>query len=59
MIKDTLILEKVQRQRTKFILRDYHRDYKSHLNQLPLIILCFHHASVLGMMINLHTADRY
>ncbi len=26
MIKDTLILEKVQKQTTKFILRDYHRD---------------------------------
>ena len=39
MIKDTIILEKVQRQATKFILADYDSDYKTCLLQLGLSLM--------------------
>jgi len=36
MIKDTIILEKVQRRATKFILADYVSDYKTRLLRLGI-----------------------
>ena len=41
MIKDTLTLEKVQRQATKFILNDYESDYKTRLLKLDLLPLMY------------------
>jgi len=38
LIKDTVILERIQRQATKFILRDYNCDCKTRLLQLDYII---------------------
>ena len=39
LIKDTVILEKIQRQATKFILSDYVSDYKTRLLKLDLLPL--------------------
>ena len=39
MIKDTLTLEKVQRQANKFILNDYESNYKTQLLKLDLLPL--------------------
>ena len=41
MIKDTTILEKVQRQATKFILADYVSDYKTRLLRLGILPLMY------------------
>ena len=41
MIKDTLTVEKVQRQTTKFILNDYESDYKTRLLKLDLLPLMY------------------
>ena len=41
MIKDTLTLEKVQRQATKFIPNDYESDYKTRLLKLDLLPLTY------------------
>ena len=41
MIKDTLTLEKVQRQATKFIINDYESDYKTRLLKLDLLPLMY------------------
>ena len=41
LIKDTLILEKIQRQATKFILSDYVSDYKTRLLKLDLLPLMY------------------
>ena len=41
LIKDTVILEKIQRQGTKFILRDFNSDYKTRLLKLDLLPLMY------------------
>ena len=41
MIKDTLTLEKVRRQATKFILNDYESDYNTRLLKLDLLPLMY------------------
>ena len=41
LIKDTVILEKIQRQATKFILSDYVSDYKTRLLKLDLLPLMY------------------
>ena len=41
MIKDTLTLEKFQRQATKFTLNDYESDYKTRLLKLDLLPLMY------------------
>ena len=41
MIKDTTILEKVQRRATKFILADYVSDYKTRLLRLGILPLMY------------------
>ena len=58
MIKDTLTLEKVQRQATKFILNDYESDYKTRLLKLDLLplmyILDFYDILFLSKLSNSH-----
>ena len=41
LIKDILLLERVQRRATKFILGDYSMDYKSRLTNLKLLPLMY------------------
>ena len=41
LIKDTVILEKIQKQATKFILSDYVSDYKTPLLKLDLLPLMY------------------
>ena len=41
LIQDIILLEKVQRRATKFILNDYTSDYKSHLIKLQLLPLMY------------------
>ena len=41
MIKDTLTLEKVERQAAKFFLNDYESDYKTQLLKLDLLPLMY------------------
>ena len=41
LIKDILLLERVQRRATKFILDDYSMDYKSRLTNLKLLPLMY------------------
>ena len=41
LIKDTVILEKIQRQAIKFILSDYVSDYKTRLLKLDLLPLMY------------------
>ena len=47
LIKDIMILERVQRRATKFILNDYTSPYKSRLTQLNLFPLMYLEWSVL------------
>ncbi len=42
LIKDILMLEKVQRRATKFILNDYTSDYRARLVKLKLLPLMYH-----------------
>ena len=41
LIKDTVMLERIQRQATKFILRGYDSDYKTRLLKLDLLPLIY------------------
>ena len=41
LIKDTITLEKIQRQATKFILKDYDTDYRTRLLKLDLLPLMY------------------
>jgi len=41
LIKDTVILERIQRQATKYILRDYDSNYKTRLLKLDLLPLMY------------------
>ena len=39
MLKDIILLQRVQRRATKFVLNDYHSDYKTRLTSLKLLPL--------------------
>lgn len=41
LIKDIVTLEKIQRQATKFILKDFHSDYRACLSKLDLLPLMY------------------